>query len=67
MSTKKCPKCGSPFLVLYQSMNQKQCAECRLTFDWFLDEGQQPLITSSKDRGFDNDIRDKNKRDTLPS
>lgn len=50
-STKQCPNCGSNRLRLFRSINEKQCDECLTRFDWLLDEGQEPLIGSSRDRG----------------
>lgn len=39
----KCPKCGAPMLI-YRSFNFKQCVDCSFKIDFFLKEGQLPLI-----------------------
>lgn len=56
-TTKYCRRCGSKRLVHLTSMNIKKCAECMHESPWFLDDGQQPLHTSSRDKdGIANDI-----------
>lgn len=49
--TQSCPNCGNTDLVLYRSMNLKQCPDCRTEIPWTLDPGQKPLIgTNRQDR-----------------
>lgn len=43
-TTKMCPYCGSDVLGLIRSQNMKWCADCNKWFDWFLDDGQRPLL-----------------------
>lgn len=43
--------CKHEFTIALRSMNLKMCRLCKLAVDWHLDEDQQPLVTSSKDRG----------------
>ena len=38
-----CPKCGLSML-LFRSLNYKQCTECGSKYDWHLKDGQQSLI-----------------------
>lgn len=48
MTTKVCPKCGSDTLVLYYSLNKKQCNNCKYMFEWNLDPGQKPICITNK-------------------
>lgn len=45
----KSPCCNAPF-VAFRSFNMKMCADCREEYDWYLKQGQKPLITSSRDK-----------------
>lgn len=44
-------KCKCEVLVPLRSINKKMCPDCKAKYEWNLDPGQRPLITSSKDRG----------------
>jgi len=61
--------CNAPF-VYFPSLNIKKCAGCSVDYVWKLDEGQAPLITSSKDKGDWSDGRSAKKepegRETSP-
>jgi len=43
-TTKICPKCGNMCLSKFYSLNKKYCTDCYTWIDWFLDEGQKPLL-----------------------
>ena len=45
---KQCNACTSKALVHLRSMNLKICADCGNEIEWRLDEGQRPLIDSSR-------------------
>ena len=47
---KPCPVCGEPMSDL-ASQFVRMCTGCHNEWEWKLDEGQQPLITPSRDRG----------------
>jgi hypothetical protein len=51
-STKQCPKCGNTVLGKIGTQQLKFCTNkhCNHWFHWPLDEGQKPLITSSRDK-----------------
>ena len=42
-TTKVC-KCGNTNLVLLQTENKKHCLDCGAVIEWFLDDGQKPLV-----------------------
>lgn len=41
------PCCQAPILH-FRSMNKKVCADCRQEFDWYLKNGQIPLIKHTR-------------------
>lgn len=41
------PCCQAPILH-FRSMNKKVCADCRQEFDWYLKNGQMPLIKHTR-------------------
>lgn len=43
-TTKVCPKCGNTHLSLFQSLNKKYCPDCYTWIDWYLGNGQKPLV-----------------------
>ena len=45
-------KCNHEFTIFYASLFTKECRKCGKRINWPLDEGQSPLITSSRDKGF---------------
>ena len=44
VTTKYCPRCKSPDLARFSTMNLKHCPDCRIDISWHLDEGQMPLL-----------------------
>lgn len=49
-TTKQYPECGSTRLREFQSLFYKQCDSCLHKQPWNRDEGQKPLVGSSRDR-----------------
>lgn len=45
--TKPCPRCAAP-LVDLRSQFKRICSGCKVEFEWRLDDGQKPLINSSR-------------------
>ena len=43
-STKSCPKCNNNMLLQMRSQNKKVCTDCGTELNWYLDEGQKPLL-----------------------
>lgn len=50
MSTKRCPGCGTPYLVELVSLDYKVCVDCQFCILWPLDPGQKPLFESTEKR-----------------
>ena len=44
---KPCPDCGEP-TVGCGTMNLRVCNGCKKEWDWYLNEGQLPLVSSSR-------------------
>lgn len=45
-TTKVCPVCGSSDLILLMTMSMKVCVNHRkfVKINWYLDDGQKPLL-----------------------
>ena len=44
-TTKFCPNCGNTQLLLFRTLNLKSCTDCYIDIPWFLEDGQEQLIT----------------------
>jgi hypothetical protein len=49
VSTKHCWDCGSDVLRLFRSTNEKVCHMCGTVIPWYIEEGQKPLLSASRD------------------